>query len=346
MMAEQSKHARQSESHGNRLTVTFAIPALNEEARLARCLASIRAQEYPREDVKIIVADAGSSDRTREIAGEFGALVVDNPDTLAEYGLKRAMLNVTTDLAVVFAADNELPDVQWLSRVTRLFERSGELASVWGRLLASGDDPPANKYLALLQNDPLTFFVNKNLPGYLRDATRDDSGEPVYLFRVDPARPLPWGANGLVFKTGFIKPVWDVEGYLGDNDAFQLMVAGGHDLVAYMPELGIYHHSIASLSDWTGKFERNFARHFVSHYASRDMSWAFPSDFRRKFAAWLVYSLFVPVSFLHSVYLALRDRDAHWLYHSPAAFLQTATYVKVVLRSREARSVVRSIILK
>ena len=345
-MAGRLVHQGESESPGKGLTVTFAIPSLNEEARFERCLASIRAQEYPPEAIEIIVADAGSSDRTREIAGEFGARVVDNPDILAEYGLKRAMLEVTTDLAVVFAADNELPDTRWLDRVTRPFERSGELAAVWGRLLASEDDPPANKYLALIQNDPLTFFVNKNLPGYLRYARRDDSGEPVYLFRVDSARPLPWGANGLVFRTGFIKPVWDVEGYLGDNDAFQLMVAGGHDLVAYMPELGIYHHSITGLRDWTGKFERNFARHFVSHYASRDMSWAFPGDFRRKFAIWLIYSAFVPVPLMHSLYLALRDREWHWLYQSPASFLQTATYVKVVVTNREARRVVKSIVLK
>lgn len=328
------------------LSVTFAIPVLNEEDRLSRCLESIRAQDYPPKSVKIIVADAGSTDRTREVAGAFGSRVLDNPDILAEFGLKKAMLDVETDLAVVFAADNELPDTQWLKRVTHLFRANEELAAAWGKLIASDDDSPVNKYYALIQNDPLTYFVNKNLGKYLRSAARYDAVEPAYLFRVNPEKPIPWGANGLVYRTGFIKPVWDVAGYLGDNDAFQSMVAGGHDLVAYMPELTIYHHCLRSLRDWKGKYERNFNRHFIQHYESRDMSWAFPSDFKRRFFLWLIYSLFVPVSLLHSMYLALRDRDAHWLYNPVASFIQTAVYIRAALTDRNARRVVKAIIFR
>lgn len=343
-MTQQPVKEEKGGAGGEGLSVTFAIPVLNEEDRLTRCLDSIRAQEYPPDNVEIIVADAGSTDRTRDIAREFGSRVLDNPDVLAEFGLKKAMLHVETDLAVVFAADNELPDARWLKRVTQLFGANKELAAVWGRIIASDDDSPVNKYYALIQNDPLTYFVNKNLGKYLLSATHCDAGELAYLFRVDPEIPLPWGANGLVYRTGFIKPVWDIEGYLGDNDAFQSMVARGHDAVAYMPGLTIYHHCLRSLRDWKEKYERNFSRHFIQHYESRDMSWAFPSDFTRRFFLWLIYSLFVPVSLLHSMYLALRDRDAHWLYHAAASFLQAATYIKIVLLNRDARRVVKSIV--
>ena len=50
--------------------VTVGIPCLNEERYIARCLDGVLAQDYPGE-VEIIVADGGSSDRTREILDRY-----------------------------------------------------------------------------------------------------------------------------------------------------------------------------------------------------------------------------------------------------------------------------------
>lgn len=52
------------------------IPALNEEAAIAGCVAAVRALDP---GVQIIVADGGSSDRTAECAAAAGALVVAAP---------------------------------------------------------------------------------------------------------------------------------------------------------------------------------------------------------------------------------------------------------------------------
>ena len=51
-------------------SVSIIIPAFNEEALLPLCLASLRALDYPKELVEIIVVDNGSSDRTFEIASQ------------------------------------------------------------------------------------------------------------------------------------------------------------------------------------------------------------------------------------------------------------------------------------
>ena len=53
------------------LTVTVAIPVKNEEANLGRCLE--RLGHF----AEIVVIDSGSTDKTREIAENFGARVVD-----------------------------------------------------------------------------------------------------------------------------------------------------------------------------------------------------------------------------------------------------------------------------
>ena len=57
------------------MKVSIIIPALNEENTLPRLLDSVKNQDF--DDFETIVADAHSSDRTREIAGEYGCRIVD-----------------------------------------------------------------------------------------------------------------------------------------------------------------------------------------------------------------------------------------------------------------------------
>jgi glycosyltransferase involved in cell wall biosynthesis len=57
------------------MKVSVIIPALNEEAALPRLLDSIRAQDF--DSYEVIVADAHSTDQTRDIAAQYGCRVVD-----------------------------------------------------------------------------------------------------------------------------------------------------------------------------------------------------------------------------------------------------------------------------
>ena len=54
-------------------TLSIAIVALNEEANLGRVLESVRWAD------EIVVVDSGSTDRTCDIAREYGARVIHEP---------------------------------------------------------------------------------------------------------------------------------------------------------------------------------------------------------------------------------------------------------------------------
>jgi glycosyltransferase involved in cell wall biosynthesis len=85
--------------------VTIAMPAYNEEHYIEACIASVRAQDYPRDLIEILVADGRSTDRTREILARLAAAdprihVVDNPARIQAAGLGLMVKQATGDVIV------------------------------------------------------------------------------------------------------------------------------------------------------------------------------------------------------------------------------------------------------
>ncbi|MBI5793709.1 glycosyltransferase [Candidatus Uhrbacteria bacterium] len=106
--------------------LTIVIPTKDEEAYLPRLLSSIKHQTV--QPFEIIVADAQSTDRTREIARSFGAKVVEGgPVAIAR---NRGAAHATTDLMLFLDADVELLDPEFLEKsVKEMFERKFDLAT-------------------------------------------------------------------------------------------------------------------------------------------------------------------------------------------------------------------------
>jgi succinoglycan biosynthesis protein ExoA len=85
--------------------VSIVMPAFNEEHYIEACLASVQAQDYPRELVEILVADGRSTDRTREILARLTESdprirLIDNPARLQAAGLGIAVKAATGDVIV------------------------------------------------------------------------------------------------------------------------------------------------------------------------------------------------------------------------------------------------------
>jgi glycosyltransferase involved in cell wall biosynthesis len=319
---------------------TFVLPALNAAGPLfERALRSIREQRYPPDRVEVIVADGGSSDDTRAVADLHDARVIENPNRLAEWGVKEGMNRASGDIVVIFAADNELVDAGWLERVGGLFERNQGLSAVFGRLVSGQDDPPLNKYMELIQSEPLNWFLNRNLEWYLERDARTVDG--FVLFEVDPARPLIWGANGLAVRRVHAQQAWARQGYVADVDAFHGMVRDGHRLVAYTCEPYCYHHQVATLRDLRHKWLRNAGQHLVQQAPARELDWVVQPGFRLRAVLWTLYSTIPLVSSADAVRRAISDRSVYWLYHPVASLLQTATYAQALATSQAGRALVR-----
>jgi glycosyltransferase involved in cell wall biosynthesis len=113
--------------------VSFVVPAYNEEALIAGCLAAIRAEiERTRCDAEIIVVDNGSTDATREIAlSVAGVVVVDEPQRGLVAARRAGCVAARGRLIANIDADTILTE-GWLSTALGAFDGTADLAALSG----------------------------------------------------------------------------------------------------------------------------------------------------------------------------------------------------------------------
>jgi hypothetical protein len=110
-------------------TVSVVAPVLNEARYIEGCLRSVQAQDYPAELVDIIVADGGSTDKTREIvetlAAEDGRVrLIDNPRRNQAAGLNEAIAGSRAE--VVARLDGHADWYpHYLTRCVQILEETG-----------------------------------------------------------------------------------------------------------------------------------------------------------------------------------------------------------------------------
>lgn len=89
--------------------VTVIVPCRNEEAFISKCLASIIANDYPKDRLEILVVDGMSEDRTHAFAASCAEThsfvkVVDNPKKFMPFGTNIGIMLARGEIIMVMGA--------------------------------------------------------------------------------------------------------------------------------------------------------------------------------------------------------------------------------------------------
>jgi rSAM/selenodomain-associated transferase 2 len=107
------------------LPISVIIPALDEEAFIAQALSSAASGD----DVELIVADGGSSDRTTAVARHAGVRVISAPPGRGSQ-MNAAAAEATGDALLFLHADARLP-LQYDRHLRETLERPGVVAGAF-----------------------------------------------------------------------------------------------------------------------------------------------------------------------------------------------------------------------
>ena len=146
--------------------LSVIVPTLNEEEYLPLLLESIKKQDF--DDYEIILADAGSTDKTLEIAEKYNCKII--PGGSPARGRNEGAKVANGELLFFCDADVVLPDNFFKKAIAEFKDRNLELASFCLVPL------PKNKFSTFLLN----IFYN----------------QPIVLLES----ALPHAATGIFFK--------------------------------------------------------------------------------------------------------------------------------------------------
>jgi|TARA_Y100000310_G_scaffold124950_2_gene123775 glycosyltransferase involved in cell wall biosynthesis len=105
--------------------LSIVVPTLNEEKYLPRLLDSIKKQEF--RDYEIVVSDADSEDKTRQIAKKYGCRIVKGG--FHARGVNNGIKAAKGDIVLVLDADAVLPDSFLTDNYNTFREKNLDLGS-------------------------------------------------------------------------------------------------------------------------------------------------------------------------------------------------------------------------
>jgi glycosyltransferase involved in cell wall biosynthesis len=294
--------------------VTFIIPVLNAAGILENCLQSIRRQDYPQEKFEIIVGDAGSKDGTRELAKNFGALVVDDHGRNIEDGKRAALVHATGEYVVFIDADNEITHPDYIRRAVEALAASPTAFGVESYYLPSPRMTSFCSYLTCLLHisDPVAWLMSIK-PVFLGAA-----GETERWTFPKNSLAYPVGSNGFVFRKSELDLVKAGENYSDTHTSVNLIQATGKREWLRVKGRGVHHYYVATLGEFLKK-RRRATCHFLDMQKEHGFSW---TERKPRIPGWLACLLCATFifPFLQMLAALARTRDVRWLWHPWASF--------------------------
>jgi glycosyltransferase involved in cell wall biosynthesis len=191
---------KQESMSNENITVSVVMPTLNAERTIERALMSIRSQTIPQECVEILVIDGGSTDRTREIAAHYGAVIIENLDVIPERAKSIGLQLAKGDYLIKMDADEYFVSADQIMLRLNMFQANPDIKCILtDRLLTPRKSDVACAYLNDA-GDPFSYFVYQLKGSVLKTFQKNElsarDGDRKFVLRFGKDELLPIGDGG------------------------------------------------------------------------------------------------------------------------------------------------------
>lgn len=147
-------------------TISIITTAFNSNlVTFERVLKSIQKQDYPRDKIEHIVADAGSTNGTVELAKKYKCKVLIRKDLQEEINARmyEAVKIAKNDIIAIIETDNPLPTTDWLKRMVEPFKEEDVFSTYNAFNCVEKEMPLLSRYCALFGvSDPVLYYLGKS----------------------------------------------------------------------------------------------------------------------------------------------------------------------------------------
>jgi len=275
----------------NLYLVSIVIPCRNEEKFIAKCLDSIINNDYPKENLEVLIIDGISEDKTRQIVDEYikqysFIRLLDNPNRFSPSALNIGIKNAKGDIIVRLDA-HATYEKDYISKCVSYMDKY-EADNVGGRMMTiSGNNTLVGKAIVLALSH--RFGVGNS---YFRIGSK----EPKFVDTV------PFGC--------YKKEVFEKIGLFNENlirnqdIEFNLRLKKSGGKILLVPDIVSYYYA---RSDLKNLFMQNFKNGlwviYSNRFAKAPFSWRHLIPYI--FVSSLVGSLFLSIFWIPFLYLFL-----------------------------------------
>lgn len=322
--------------------VSVILPTLNAARYLDECLDALTAQDWPRDRLEIVIADAGSTDATLAIAKHHGVdVVVPNPLKTGEAGKAAAIRSASGDLICSVDSDNIVIGHDWLRRMTAPFEDPDVIAAEAARFQHRRTDGFINRWHALAGvADPLTLYTGN----YARDSFvtgtwtgmphRSEPRDGWDKVTLEPDAVPVLGANGFVIRRAAFDVV-PLEGdYYFDLDYVDSVVRAGHPTIARV-DAEVRHYFCDGVRQYAKKTRRR-ADDFFYFSSTGNRSYPWTRQRQLRMARFVLETVSLLPLLVEMVRGFRRKPDVAWLFHVPACWITLYVYGVATVRGKLA----------
>lgn len=272
--------------------ISVVIPVKNAERFLTQCLKSLNNLNYPKDKYEVIISDSSSKDKTREIAAQMGAKIVDASGESVCAG-RNSGFKIAKGEIIAFSDADCIMDREWLKNCVRYFQDE-RVACVGGPSLVPSDESWFGKACGLVFS--YSIFTGGSSYGRDFNAVKEVKGNP--------------GCNAIYRRNALDKVMPVEEEIVEAEDAFmnQKLMDLGYKFL-YTPDTKLWHYRSSNLKRfWRQNFRYAIGRVIIGR---RDRRLINPLHYIAGFSlpailALMLIALFAPLVFFKTfLFLAL-----------------------------------------
>lgn len=324
----------------NKKTISVIMASYNSEATIGLSLKSIRRQDFPQDEIEILVIDGGSTDRTRNIAKHYGAKIIENPKRLPEPAKRIGLRQAVGEFALIMDSDEVLPRRDVFKRRVDFFSRHEDLVCILG-----GYIPPKNtshfirhssfgKYISFV-GDPFTAFVYQwYIGGNMglikeKDIYRDSDG---YIGHFSDEDITPIGDSVTMFRRDHVLEHYDDLIDTENTSTIVEKIIRDTHIIGHVRNDYVRHYTKSDLHTYLNKLKFRVINNINdvngSGYSSKVASGNSGSKLKYRKYLYPLYCLFLPLPVYDGIRMSLYYKDLSFLMHP---FLAWYVLIEIVV---------------